>query len=331
MEKNLNIWQKFSLLLAVVMSGIFFCGGRLRASLPVAILGFYLFRKIVTPKAIYLLLLCIGFFPVFIALLQVAYFNDGYQSVDFAIFSQLIYQIVENNQFVTSLISTEWQNFITHHLSPYLIILGYISKFGISSQTTLIAAHVACVIGLVIGLFKLFSLFDEKRLITALLTVAAVLLPAVRIGLGWETHDELLALPFLIWSMYAHFSSQHRLKLLILLPTLLFKETLGLNIFGLSVFYALDDKASRFSSLITALTGLTTFILYTKVFPHWLWFPTFDGLTRVSSLDQLLSLSVLYEKALWLFTTLLPRNSISFFTHEEDCMAKLPNFSCCRV
>ncbi|NMC63666.1 MAG: DUF2079 domain-containing protein [SAR324 cluster bacterium] len=124
--------------------------------------------------------------------------------------------------------------------------------------------------------------------------------------MSWETHDEVLALPFLVWSMCAHLSGKHFLKLLILIPALLFKETLGLNIFGLSLYYAISNKSLRFSSFLLSLFGLVVFVLYTKVLPNWLWVSTLDGLSRISSISELLNKSIIFEKLIWLIKSLSP-------------------------
>jgi uncharacterized membrane protein len=252
-------------------------------------------------------------YPLYIGVVQFSYWRSGQQGVDFGIFSQLIYQVAHHDRFTTSLISTEWQNFITHHFSPFLIILGGISKLGVSSECTLIAAHVVAVAFLVCGLLAFWRISDTSRHALAL-TATALLLPGVRRALGWETHDEVLALPCIIWSLVAHLQGKATLRLLLLFPPLLFKETFGLGMFTTGIAYYLADRfgsttrasSERRAALLTALCGLGFFILTTKVFPWWLWVPTFDPSTRLLGLSDLLDQEFIHAKARWALITFTP-------------------------
>jgi uncharacterized membrane protein len=263
-------------------------------------------------------------YPLYIGVIQLSQWRNGDQGIDFGIFSQLIYQVAHHDRFITSLISTEWQNFITHHFSPFLIILGGIAKLGVSSETTLIGAHVVAVAFLIGGLLSLLrtdrSSSPPSSLYATVVTATALLLPGVRRALGWETHDEVLALPFIIWSMGAHLRGRDTLRLLLLFPPLLFKETFGLVMFTTACAYYLDDRyvstmgspSTRRAALLTALCGLGFFILITKVFPWWLWVPTFDPSSRLLGLRDLLNSELLWAKVRWGLLTFGPALPFAF-------------------
>ncbi|NMC63667.1 MAG: hypothetical protein GYA55_10945 [SAR324 cluster bacterium] len=151
-----DIYQGLSLLLAAIMGVIFYYGGQLRCASLLLLPIFLIVRYRITLRLSYLLFVLISLYPIFIGLIQVAYLRDGRQGIDFGIFSQLIYQVAKNNSFTTSLIGTDWNNFFTHHLSPYLFIFGLISKIGVPAENLLIGAHVISITVLVVGIFRLF-------------------------------------------------------------------------------------------------------------------------------------------------------------------------------
>jgi uncharacterized membrane protein len=252
-------------------------------------------------------------YPLYIGIIQFSYWRSGEQGVDFGIFSQLIYQVAHHDRFMTTLISTEWQNFLTHHFSPFLIILGGIAKLGCPPEAVLISAHIVAVAALIGGLVALWRT-SNTPCAALVLTATTLVLPGVRRALGWETHDEVLALPFIIWSLVAHLTGRTTLRLLLLVPPLLFKETFGLVMFTTGIAYYLDDRygpkkssnsASR-TAILTALCGLGFFVLITKVFPWWLWIPTFDPSSRLLGFQDLLAPELIRAKVRWLFLTFAP-------------------------
>lgn len=251
------------------------------------------------------LVVLVVLYPFFIGVVQISYWRAGRQGLDFGIFSQLIYQVAHNNQFLTSLISTEWQNFITHHFSPFLLLLGGLAKIGLSPESMLIGAHVVAVATLTLGLWKIFSVQGGSSY-ALILTATVLLLPGVRRALGWETHDEVLALPFIVFSLAAHVTGRDGLKLLLLLPPLLFKETFGIVICTTALAYAMDgarvmhQSTARRGAILTALFGFLFFVAVTQVFPKWLWWPTFDPTTRLASWSRLVAPELLTKKLLWL-------------------------------
>jgi hypothetical protein len=122
----------------------------------------------------------------------------------------------------------------------------------------------------------------------------------------WETHDEVLALPFLVWSISAHFSGHHRRKLMLLLPTLFFKETLALNVAALSLWYTIDAKEDRILPMMLGIISLVLFILYTSILPGWLWTSTFKATERIGSIAHLTSWPIVIEKTIWAANSFIP-------------------------
>jgi uncharacterized membrane protein len=257
------------------------------------------------------LFVLVALYPIFIGVVQVSYWRAGQQGLDFGIFSQLIYQVAHNDQFLTSLIATEWQNFITHHFSPFLLLLGGVAKMGSSPESVLIAAHVLAVATLTLGLWKIFTAQTSPGF-ALVLTGIALLLPGVRRALGWETHDEVLALPFIIFSLVAHLTGRDTVKLLLLFPLLIFKETFGIVMCTTALAYAVDGNrrtsspTARRESILVALFGMLFFLALTQVFPKWLWWPTFDPMSRLASWERLVDPELLFTKVLWLLFTALP-------------------------
>lgn len=303
------------LLLAVATAALIllFSGASLPWALPIGIVAWCVSRKFqrgsnaLTPALLTLLAL----YPLYVAIVQLSYWRAGTQGLDFGIFSQVIYQVAHNNKFISSLISTEWQNFITHHFSPFLLILGGIAKLGFRSEYVLIGAHVVAVGALTWGVWRIFNAMGSTNQ-ALILTATALLLPAVRQALGWETHDEVLALPFIIFSLWAHLTGRDTLKLIALFPPLLFKETLGIVMCTTALAYAFDGSRSverasaRRASIMVAIFGAVFFLTVTQVFPKWLWWPTFDPSSRIASLPRLFNPELLWSKAAWLTCTALP-------------------------
>lgn len=253
-------------------------------------------------------------FPFYVGLIEVAYLRGGEQGVDFAIFSQIITRTALFNSPTTSLVGLTWNNLFSHHFSPFLVILGYLAKTGLAASYLLILCHVASICFLIVGCYRLIKLFHNDELISLCLTSTILLLPSVRACYSWETHDELLALPLIVWSLHAHFKGRNDLRLTLLGATLLFKETLALNIFCLAIGYAIGSviPRDRFKCLVLALFSLFFFIVYVKILPGWPLFhklvgpASFDGLKRISSLNELLDPSALNGKLIWLATLLSP-------------------------
>jgi len=307
--------KNLSVTIAIAALVLLFGGAPLGLAIPVGLLGWAQSMRSGTSSSRLAgtLRTVIFLYPVYLGLVQYSRWRSGEQGVDFGIFSQLIYQVAEHDRFITSLISADWQNFISHHFSPYLILLGTVAKLGLSPENTLISAHLIAVAILILGMLSLVR-SKATRIDALVLTAIALVLPGVRRALGWETHDEVLALPFLVWSMVAHLRGRTTLRLLLLFPPLLFKETFGLVMCTTAGGYIVADlldptnstQSTRRNNRLVAVFGLLFFILVTQVFPGWLWTSTFDPTTRIASLREVCDPQLLMAKARWLLVTFLP-------------------------
>lgn len=323
---------QLSLVIALAALALLFGGAPLGLAIPVGCLVWALVRSSADSDrrlggALRALLLL---YPLYIGIMQLSYWRSGQQGIDFGIFSQLIYQVAHNDRFMTTLISTEWQNFFTHHFSPFLIILGGIAKLGGPPEAILISAHTVAAAVLIGGLIALWRTSNAPH-VALVLTATALVLPGVRRALGWETHDEVLALPFIIWSLVAHLKGRTNVRLLLLFPPLLFKETFGLVMFTTGMAYYLDDRygsktssnAARRAAILTALCGLVFFILVTQVFPWWLWIPTFDPSSRLLGFQDLLDPELIRAKVRWLLLTFAPALPFAFLHTKHTIRAAL--------
>lgn len=313
-------------LLLISSLAILYYGGKLKMVLILALIFFFIpwgtcrstyhqnlpaaFKQFCTYALTTLLIL----FPFYVGLIQFAYLRGGEQGVDFAIFSQIIHRTALINSPTTSLVGLTWNNLFSHHFSPFLVLLGYVAKTGIPAEYILIFSHVISLICLIYGIYNLIKLLHKDSFISLCLTSTILLLPSVRFCYTWETHDEILALPFIIWSLHAHFRGRNNLRLILLGMTLFFKETLALNIFCLSIGYWISSSIprERFRCLALATLCLFFFIAYVKILPGWPIFrefvgsASFEGLKRISSFKELLDPLALNGKLTWVGTLLSP-------------------------
>jgi hypothetical protein len=101
-------------------------------------------------------------------------------------------------------------------------------------------------------------------------------------------------------------------SLLLLLPTLLFKETAGVTVALLAGFYAWDlfiqrsltkSTISRWCAPCACISvaglGVLFAFLTIYIFPHRLWTPTFDPASRIASMSRILSFEVVRAKLFW--------------------------------
>lgn len=260
-------------------------------------------------------LLCLlSLYPIVVFLVQVSRWHNGTQGVDFAIFSQVVHNFSSKNELQTSLIDGQWHHFLTHHFSPYLYAVGFIDKVFNNPELLLLALHSLTITSIVSMIFLIaFNLSKDIR-VAALLATLSILLPAPRIGLLWEVRDEIFALPFLLAAFLFFLRGEHMRAVVCLVATMFFKETLlvastSFCIMALAISYLNDAPNQRRTRLLYGgcfLFGCAGFLLYTKVLPGWLFWPTFNPLSRVSTISQLLDPNLLRAKIWWLTTIIAP-------------------------
>lgn len=162
-------------------------------------------------------------FPIYVLIIQLARIKIGTQGIDFAIFSQVIYNFSEGHGLRTSLVDYGWHHFLTHHFSPYLYILGFLNKMIEAPELLLVFFHVLAVS---LSLLLAYKIFRHKHslLISYLGITLLVLLPAVRISLLWEVRDEIYALPFLLGAYLAYTKDRSVLSIFILAMSCLLRK-----------------------------------------------------------------------------------------------------------
>jgi Predicted membrane protein (DUF2079) len=233
-------------------------------------------------------LLCLlSLYPIVVFLVQVSRWHNGTQGVDFAIFSQVVHNFSSKNELQTSLIDGQWHHFLTHHFSPYLYAVGFIDKVFNNPELLLLALHSITITSIVSTIFLIaFNLSKDIR-VAALLATLSILLPAPRIGLLWEVRDEIFALPFLLAAFLFFLRGEHIRAVVCLVATMFFKETLlvastSFCIMALAISYLNDSPNQLRTRLLYGgcfLFGCAGFLLYTKVLPGWLFWPTFNPLS----------------------------------------------------
>lgn len=243
----------------------------------------------------------IAFFPIYILLIQISRFYSGVQGIDFAIFAQSLHNFSHLGRLETSLIDYRPHNFLTHHLSPYLYLIGAINQLVDNAPVLLIVLHsISTSISLFL-IYKLFSFFHKDKWIVLLLISLSILLPSSRLGLTWEVRDEIFAFPIIIYAYLSYFKKLHIACALSLVSLSLFKENLMLFSIFFSVM-ALFQCNTRKPYILVIAFSLITFILYTRVLPNFLFLSTFDFTTRIGRINDIFT----YEKLKWLFIYLTP-------------------------
>lgn len=276
-------------------------------------------------------------YPLLLFLLQMARVRAGKEGIDFALFSQLVHTVRVRAALETSLIDTTWRNFLTHHFSPYLYLLGWLDHLVQAAPVTLLLVHSLSCAATLLCLGQLAQHTSplqggcsvRTQRYALLVCAASITLPAPRIALLWEVRDEIYALPLLLAATLLRLRGHHRRAAAALLAAILFKESLlfivaacaGVALVQLCwprlLSSSLGDAPSsvqRPSGITTpllwyggvALVALLTAALYLWILPGVLFTPTFSALGRVSTVQELFAWSALVRKGWWLTTVVVP-------------------------
>ena len=264
-------------------------------------------RKIDFPKLYIVLFSCL------LICVQYAKLKIGRQGIDFAIFSQAANNFAQGWGLVCSLIDYKEQHFLTHHFSPYLYLVGYLSRLAGDAPSNLIFLHALAIFFVLAGILTIVRASGATDLAALSALMLFTLLPATRNALFWEVRDEIYALPFLVWAVVFFADDKYLKSLWCLLATLLFKETMLIAVafVSLTIIINLALKGRLFSGLSAAFACLVVvclsgFFLYTQILPFRYFIPTFDGFTRISSLQELLIPATLHQKFWWAVDSFAP-------------------------
>jgi len=310
---SLELIKKACLILCAAMFISLYTGASLKPALLVALIILILLTKVfcllkrirVTFLARFVFLL-ISLYPGFIFFVQLAYFWNVEQGLDFGIFSQVIYQVAINGSPQSSIVAQDKINFLTYHFSPYLNFLGLVAKLGLPPEYILLSSQALAVLGLILALIFFLTAFKVSLETKAVLISAVLLLPSVRRGLAWGVYDEILALPFLLTSLALHFWGKHKLKIVALICCFFFKETFALVCCCFCIFFAIEATTQRSFYIALASLSLLAFFVYTAILPTYFYQPAFKPFERISRFDDLLNFKLLILKLKWVAIILAP-------------------------
>ncbi|MDC0717481.1 DUF2079 domain-containing protein [Nannocystis bainbridge] len=180
---------------------------------------------------------------------------------DLGIFENVLWRSLHGDLLATSLFPGD--TFNGQHFAPLLLAL--VPFYALSPRAeTLIALQVVWLCSAAIPLY----LFSRRRSGSLALgfavTLAFLVSPLVHANALWDFHDLTLAVPLVLWALWAH-DGDRRLGLALAVGALLLaREEMGLVVAALGLFVALDGRPRR--GLVLLALGLMWFILVARVF-----------------------------------------------------------------
>jgi uncharacterized membrane protein len=276
--------------------------------------------------------LCSVFPWVFVPLIavhQLARVYLGEHGIDFAVFTQVLRSIRDTGLPMTSLVAPEPVNFFSHHFSPFLLLLGGLSKFSFEPHVIGILWQAASV-GFAVFFFYGFCVsVGFSRSMAGVSSALLCINPCFRSGISWGIHDEVFALGFVGAAFYFWSRQLFVASVASILALGLFKETFfiagALGAFLAAVFETRRrgrlDRVTVLYSLV-ALTMATAALFYFVVIPL---FPTtfkmsFNPSSRLPALENLLTPSFLWAKLRYLGAILLPVLGLPLLSRAGLCI-----------
>ena len=239
---------------------------------------------------------------------------SGGQTIDFAIFTQVIDSISRWGNFRSTLIGTENHNFLVHHFSPFLAIPGVLGFLGVPAYISGPIVHSFCLASCYIGFIKLSRALGFSKEASYLPPLFLFFIPSFRHTVVGGIHLETFSMAFLPWIFLAW--KEKRIYTVFILSILSFttKESLFL-IIGMFSLLALIEKRinhegeklknSQFIYGFLLLISFSSFFSYFFLQPL-LFEKNFDHMNKVASLGSLLDPESLYKKGIWLLYLFLP-------------------------
>ena len=254
----------------------------------------------------------------------------GSHGIDFAIFSQVVDSISRRHAPLTSLISLEWRNFLTHHFVPFLYVPAALVDLGVPAYVSISIVHAVC--GIVSGI--LFYIFARELNYSSKLSLCFTLLvlvnPTVRHGLFFGVHDEVFSLPFLMFALVAWQKRWTYATALALLGAATTKESLAfVGVATIAMIFIESFKGRRIAALRQPrivlsrrdlmVLSVTTLMLGAFALSYFFLQPVlfgkaFDHLSKVASIHDLLQVQNVLGKLWFLVFLLLPLLFVPFFT-----------------
>jgi uncharacterized membrane protein len=238
---------------------------------------------------------------------QIVQYLAADQGVDFAMFSQVINSIAHKGIPETSLLELRWINFLTHHFSPIWYLPGAVTFFGLAAPYSGIFFHVVSMAGMIWSTYLIARELKFDKVSSLALTCVIFMHPALRVGLSWEIREEVLAMPFIGFAYLFLLRERILPAFACIFVCFLCKENFFLEA-GLIplAFLPGATRQRKFIYFIPLIAGITAWILYFKIFPGWLFFPTFDLNSRFPGLRVFYSVYLDFDKLTWFLNLVGP-------------------------
>lgn len=240
----------------------------------------------------------------------------GSHGIDFAIFTQVVDSIHRFGKPVTSLVSMDWMNFISHHFAPILYVPASLVMAGLPSFVAISLVHGLGVVAAGWLFYLLSRALKFSSLTSLMFTTLLFANPTVRHGLFYGVHDEIFALPFLMLAFLSWQTGRIVLTCIALLLAALCKESLSAVGIALIATIIIDDRflGRRSQTLsrrdfgllgaVAALLGLL-FVGYFFLQPMFTG-KSFDHINKLGSLSELTRWDILQGKIGFYIFLLLP-------------------------
>lgn len=263
-----------------------------------------------SPKHASFYLLFVAIFVVFSFLHPIGETLLGRQSIDFAIFTQVIDSIAHRGAPVSSLIGVSWQNFLAHHFTPILYLPGLLAMTGIPAYICGSLLHALAVAGGALSFYLSAKKLGLTRTEAAAYVFLLFVTPTFRQALFFGIHDEIFALPFLGFAFYAWICERPMRMLLCLVGASTCKESMFIVVGAFATMTLFEEALKgRYRRTQIVVSSLGLFYGFCGTVGYFFLQPfllakEFDHADKLASLDELFSLSTMTEK-LWFLTLLL--------------------------
>jgi len=127
----------------------------------------------------------------------------GRMGVDFALFTQCVHGVATTGVPTTSLLGPAPINFLLHHFAPVLYVPGALAWLGVAPPLALLLVQATAFSASLAGLVAAGRKLGLGPLLSLAWALIVGLSPNVRPELLWGVHDEVLAVPLVIWAFVA--------------------------------------------------------------------------------------------------------------------------------
>ena len=277
----------------------------------------YTFHITTKLSSLYFISFCI--YLIYVFLFHYSKYLGGTQSVDTAIYTQSIENYITTGSLETSFLGLRPIKLLEHHFFPFLLIVGEISKIVFNPNINLILLHILAIVLSLLAVFKIGEKnFNKNSIQSYFLCILFLLLPCNRIMFLKEVHDELYALPLILWAFYFFIYNKNLFGYALLIISFLMKETMFvvLSIFSIYDFLFLMSREKNSKndkihfriclSIFFFIFGFLSFLIYSGFIKISWYSPTFSTSSRISSLKEFFSKTTLELKLWWLIVIILP-------------------------